>query len=62
MSTNFDLADIKRRMTASIGSLRHDLNGLRTGRATASIRSWLTIGLSTAPARSSPAKCSISWR
>ena len=37
MSTNFDLADIKRRMQASIGSLRHDLNGLRTGRATASI-------------------------
>lgn len=37
MSTNFDLADIKRRMQGSIGSLRHDLNGLRTGRATASI-------------------------
>jgi ribosome recycling factor len=37
MSSTFDLADIKRRMQASIGSLRHDLNGLRTGRATASI-------------------------
>ncbi len=37
MSTNFDLADIKRRMQGSIGSLKHDLNGLRTGRATATI-------------------------
>ncbi len=37
MSSTFDLADIKRRMQASIASLRHDLNGLRTGRATASI-------------------------
>ncbi len=36
MST-FDLADIKRRMQGSIASLRHDLNGLRTGRATASL-------------------------
>ena len=37
MSSTFDLADIKRRMQGSIASLRHDLNGLRTGRATASI-------------------------
>ena len=37
MSSTFDLADIKRRMQGSIGSLKHDLNGLRTGRATASI-------------------------
>ena len=36
MST-FDLADIKRRMQGSIASLRHDLNGLRTGRATATL-------------------------
>jgi ribosome recycling factor len=31
------VADIKRRMQGSIASLRHDLNGLRTGRATASL-------------------------
>ena len=43
MSTNFDLADIKRRMQGSIGSLRHDLNGLRTGRATASIMALVQV-------------------
>ena len=37
MSATFDLADIKRRMQASIQSLKHDLNGLRTGRASASL-------------------------
>ncbi len=37
MSTQFDLADIKRRMQGSIASLTHELNGLRTGRASASI-------------------------
>jgi ribosome recycling factor len=33
----FDLADVKRRMTASVASLKHDLNSLRTGRASPSI-------------------------
>ena len=37
MSTNFDLADIKRRMQNTIQALRHELNGLRTGRASASL-------------------------
>ncbi len=37
MSGTFDLADIKRRMAASIQSLKHELNGLRTGRASASL-------------------------
>jgi ribosome recycling factor len=37
MSTEFDLADIKRRMGATIQSLKHDLGGLRTGRASASL-------------------------
>jgi ribosome recycling factor len=37
MSATFDLADIKRRMQASIQSLRHELGGLRTGRASASL-------------------------
>jgi ribosome recycling factor len=31
--TTFDLADIKRRMQGAIGALKHDLAGLRTGRA-----------------------------
>ena len=33
----FDLADLKRRMHGALTSLTHDLNGLRTGRATASL-------------------------
>jgi ribosome recycling factor len=37
MSATFDLADIKRRMQASIQALRHELGGLRTGRASASL-------------------------
>ena len=37
MSTNFDIADIKRRMQNTIQALRHELNGLRTGRASASL-------------------------
>ncbi len=37
MSSTFDLNDIKRRMQASIASYKHDLGGLRTGRASASL-------------------------
>ena len=37
MSATFDLADIKRRMSAAVQSLKHELNGLRTGRASGSI-------------------------
>ena len=37
MSATFDLNDIKRRMQASIASYKHDLGGLRTGRASASL-------------------------
>ncbi len=37
MSGTFDLNDLKRRMQASIASLRHELGGLRTGRASASL-------------------------
>jgi ribosome recycling factor len=33
----FDKADIERRMTGAVESLRHDLNGLRTGRANTSL-------------------------
>ena len=36
MST-FDIADLKRRMQGAIASLTHELNGLRTGRASASL-------------------------
>lgn len=37
MSAQFDLADLKRRMQGSIASLKHELNGLRTGRASATL-------------------------
>jgi ribosome recycling factor len=38
MSTgNFDINDLKKRMQGAIGSLKHELGGLRTGRASASM-------------------------
>jgi ribosome recycling factor len=37
MSEQFDLADLKRRMQGAIASLKHELNGLRTGRASAAL-------------------------
>lgn len=36
-ATTFDLGDIKRRMQGAISALKHDLGGLRTGRASASL-------------------------
>jgi ribosome recycling factor len=33
----FDKADLERRMTGAVESLKHDLNGLRTGRANTSL-------------------------
>jgi ribosome recycling factor len=36
-SGNFDLNDLKKRMQGAIGSLKHELGGLRTGRASASM-------------------------
>jgi ribosome recycling factor len=35
--TTFDLGDLKRRMQGAINSLKHDLGGLRTGRASVSL-------------------------
>jgi ribosome recycling factor len=37
VSLEFDLADLRRRMQGAIQSLKHELNGLRTGRASASL-------------------------
>jgi ribosome recycling factor len=37
MSANFDLADLKRRMQATVASFKHDLGGLRTGRASSTM-------------------------
>jgi ribosome recycling factor len=37
MAQSFDLNDIKRRMQGGVQSLKHDLGGLRTGRASASV-------------------------
>ena len=40
---NFDLGDLRRRMQGAIGSLKHDLGGLRTGRASASLVEPITV-------------------
>jgi ribosome recycling factor len=37
MSASFDLADVKRRMDGALAALKHELGGLRTGRASASL-------------------------
>ena len=37
MTANFDVEDLKRRMGASVQSFRHELAGLRTGRASAGL-------------------------
>ncbi|WP_374306360.1 ribosome recycling factor [Methylocella sp.] len=37
MSADFDLPDLKRRMQGAIATLKHELGGLRTGRASASL-------------------------
>lgn len=39
----FDIAEVKRRMDGALASLKHDLNGLRTGRASASLLDPLQI-------------------
>jgi ribosome recycling factor len=36
-TTDYDLNDVKRRMQGALQSLKHDLGGLRTGRATSSM-------------------------
>jgi ribosome recycling factor len=37
MSAEFDLSDLKRRMQGAIATLKHEMGGLRTGRASASL-------------------------
>lgn len=37
MTTAFDLNDLKRRMQGAVATLKHELGGLRTGRASASL-------------------------
>lgn len=43
MSEQFDLADIQRRMTGAINSLKQEFSGLRTGRASASLLEPITV-------------------
>jgi ribosome recycling factor len=43
MAQTFDLNDIKRRMQGAVGSLKHDLGSLRTGRASASALDPITV-------------------
>ena len=37
MSASFDIADVKRRMDGALNALKHELGGLRTGRASSSL-------------------------
>ncbi len=37
MSAEFDVSDLKRRMQGTIATLKHEMGGLRTGRASASL-------------------------
>ena len=37
MAASFDLSEVKRRMDSALGVLKHELGGLRTGRASASL-------------------------
>lgn len=37
MAVSFDIADVKRRMEGALSNLKHELGGLRTGRASASL-------------------------
>ncbi len=43
MTDTFDLADLKRRMQGAVATLRHELGGLRTGRASASLLEPLNV-------------------
>jgi ribosome recycling factor len=43
MSSTFDLADIKRRMQGALGVLKTELQGLRTGRASANLLEPITV-------------------
>ncbi len=43
MSDALDLNDLKRRMDGAVQALKHDLNGLRTGRASASLLEPITV-------------------
>jgi ribosome recycling factor len=42
-TANFDLNDIKRRMQGALGSLKHELGGLRTGRASSSLLEHIQV-------------------
>lgn len=39
----FDMADMKRRMDGAVSTLKHELGGLRTGRASASLLEPITV-------------------
>ncbi|GGK26456.1 ribosome recycling factor [Salinarimonas ramus] len=43
MSDDFDINDVRRRMQGAVTSLKNDLSGLRTGRASASLVEPITV-------------------
>ena len=42
-ATGFDLNDLKRRMQGALGSLKHELSGLRTGRASTGLLDHIQV-------------------
>jgi ribosome recycling factor len=49
MSTQFDINDIQRRMDGAINAFKHDLAGLRTGRASVNLLDTITVDAYGAP-------------
>jgi ribosome recycling factor len=49
MSSQFDINDINRRMDGAIGAFKHDLAGLRTGRASVNLLDTIVVDAYGAP-------------
>ncbi len=45
MSGAFDISDLKRRMEGAVNALKHDLGGLRTGRASSTMLDPITVNV-----------------
>ena len=43
MSAEFDISDLSRRMQGAVATLKHELGGLRTGRASANLLDPVTV-------------------
>ena len=53
----YDKADLERRMHGAVEALKHDLSGLRTGRANVSLPPSSSSEFITTPVRRSTSRC-----